>query len=72
MSYAIYGESDTYVHLVSAETREGVIGLFAADVMSVGVNMKDVYNIYAVQDNREDKELEDFIMNIIKGAQQEV
>lgn len=68
MSFAIYGESTGYVHLVSALTREKVIHLFLEDVKDVGVDIKAVYNIYAVEDSQEDKELEDFIEMVIKEA----
>lgn len=70
MSFAVYGESSSYVHLVSANTREDVIALFVADVNEVGVRLSTVHNIYAVENNREDKDLEDFIENIIKGSKQ--
>ena len=66
MSFAIYGESSGYVHLVSADTREDVIALFVADVQEVGVQLNTVHNIYAVENNREDKDLEDFIEKLIK------
>ena len=66
MSFAVYGESSGYVHLVSADTRDDVIALFVADVQEVGVQLNTVHNIYAVENNREDKDLEDFIEKLIK------
>ena len=66
MSFAIYGESNGYVHLVSADTRAKAVDLFVADIQEVGVDINAVYNVYAVENNREDKELEDFIEEMIK------
>lgn len=68
MSYAIYGESDTYVHLVSGETPAHALSEFMADLDSVGVNIAHVSNIYAVNGREEAVELEDAINQIIKDA----
>lgn len=68
MSFAIYGESQTYVHLTSADTREGVICAFLDDVAAVNVDLSTVFNIFAVEDSREDRELEDEIQFLIDGA----
>lgn len=69
MSFAIYGESTGYVHLVSADTRAKAVDLFITDIQEVGVEINAVYNVYAVQDNKEDKDLEDFIEEMIKAKQ---
>lgn len=68
MSFAIYGESSGYVHLVTGPTRVDTLNLFLADLEEVGVTIKEVFNVYAVEDNREDKDLEDFIENMINEA----
>lgn len=68
MSFAIYGESQTYVHLTSSDTREGVIQAFIQDVGDVGVELGTVFNIFAVENSREDMELEDEVRNLIKVA----
>lgn len=72
MSFAIYGESDGYVHLVSADTQANAAQLFVDDILEVGVKLGNVYNIYAVENNREDKELEDFIEKMIEESKQSV
>lgn len=68
MSFAIYGESQTYVHLASSDTREGVIGAFLDDLAAVNVELSTVFNVFAVEDSREDRELEDEIQFLIDGA----
>ena len=65
MSFAIYGESNTYVFLATAATREKVIHLFLKDVQDTGVKLAEVFNIFAVEGNREDKDTEDFITAMI-------
>ena len=69
MSFALYGESDGYVHLVAAEDRDEIIDLFIADLAEVNVDITAVFNVYAVQDNKEDKDLEDLIEEMIKAKQ---
>lgn len=69
MAFAIYGETSGYVHLVSADTREEVVNLFIADLVEVNVELCEVYNVFAVKDNQEDKSLEDEIENLIKEVQ---
>lgn len=69
MSYAIYGESSGYVHLVTGQTPAHVMDEFFADLDSVNVNISKVYNVYAVNGREEFKELEDAIELIIKEAQ---
>lgn len=71
MSFAIYGESDSYVHLVTAETSEKALSLFLDDIHEVGASLKRVFNVYAVEGNHEDKDLEDYIENMINEAQNE-
>lgn len=68
MSYAIYGESDTYVHLVTGDTPAHALSEFMADVEGVGVSIAHVSNIYAVNGREEAVELEDTINKIIKDA----
>ena len=68
MSYAIYGESQTYVHLTSADTREEVVKAFLTDLSDVGVDIAAVFNIFAVENSREDSELEDEIRYLIAEA----
>lgn len=68
MSFAIYGESDTYVHLVTADTRVDVLNMFLADLVEFGVKIQNVFNVYAVENNSEDKDLEDFIEKLIESA----
>lgn len=68
MSFALYGESQSYVHLVSAETAEKAVSLFLEDLREVGVELKTVLNIFAVEGNKENKELEDFVTDLIREA----
>lgn len=68
MSYAIYGESDTYVFLVTSPTSEQAIEEFITDVNDVGVKLSHVYNIFAVNGREEDKQLEDTLEAIIAQA----
>lgn len=68
MSYAIYGESDTYVFLVTSPTAEQAIEEFITDVKDVGVKLSHVYNIFAVNGRTEDKYLEDKLEAIIAQA----
>jgi hypothetical protein len=69
MSYAIYGESDTYVHLVTGKTPSHALSEFFADLDSVGVNIAHITNVYAVKGRDEAVELENAINTIIKEAQ---
>lgn len=66
MSFSIYGESQDYIHLVSAPTREKAVHLFIADIQGVDVPLHHVLNIYAVEGNKEDPELEEFVQEMIK------
>lgn len=68
MSYAIYGESETYVFLVTGETPAHAVSEFIADVKEMGVALGNVYNVYAVNGRHEDKELEDAVEAIIKQS----
>lgn len=68
MSYAIYGESDSYVHLVTGDSAAHALSEFMADIESVGVNIAHVINIYAVNGREEAVELEDAINKIIADA----
>lgn len=68
MSYAIYGESLGYVHLVASECEDAIVSQFIVDVENVGVNLKDVYNVIAVKDSSEYPDLEDRIFKLIKEA----
>lgn len=72
MSYAIYGESDTYVHLVTGDTDAHALSEFMEDIKSVGVTIDKVFNIYAVNGREEAVELENALNAIIANAQQEV
>lgn len=68
MSFAIYGESQTYVHLTSADTRKDVIDAFLNDVACVGVDLATVFNIFAVENSREDRDLENEILKMIEDS----
>lgn len=68
MSYAIYGESDTYVFLVTGDTHAHVVSEFTNDVHEMGVPLGSVYNIFAVNGREEDKQLEDTLEAIIAQA----
>lgn len=65
MSFAIYGESDTYVFLATADTREKAVNMFIKDVVDTGVKLAEVFNIFAVEGDKEDKDTEDFITQLI-------
>lgn len=68
MSFAIYGESQGYVHLTSADTRDKVIKAFLTDLSDVGVDISTVFNVFAVENSREDSDLEDEIRYLISEA----
>ena len=68
MSYAIYGESDTYVFLVTGETPAHALSEFMQDINDVGVLIRNVYNIYAVNGRQEAVELENAVNAIIADA----
>lgn len=74
MSYAIYAESDSYVHLVTAETSKAVLDLLIEDMSMVGVGFRDLKpaSVYAVIKNVEDIEMQNRIFDLIKKAQKEV
>lgn len=65
MSFAIYGESNTYVFLATANSREKAVHLFLKDVKDTGVKLAEVFNVFAVEGNKEDKDTEDFITMLI-------
>lgn len=68
MSFAIYGESDTYVHLVAAETKREVVRLFLEDIRSVNKELKKITNVYAVESNQENIELQRYVEALIIEA----
>jgi anion-transporting ArsA/GET3 family ATPase len=68
MSYAIYGESETYIHLVTADTESEVVDLFLEDIKSVNQELKNITNVYAVNRNQEASDLERYIESMIKEA----
>lgn len=68
MSFAIYGESDTYVHLVTADTKSAVVHLFLQDIESVNKELKNIINVYAVEGNQENTALERYIEALINEA----
>lgn len=68
MSFAVYGESQAYVHLSSADTREEVVKAFLTDLSDVGVDISTVFNVFAVEKSREDSDLEDEIRHLIIEA----
>lgn len=68
MSFALYGESDAWVHLVSADTREQVVNEFLADLHEFNVPLSAVINVYAVEGREECKDLEDLIQGLIEEA----
>lgn len=65
MAFAIYGESLGYIHLVASDCEDAIVSQFVTDVESVGVKLKDVYNIIAVKDSKEHPDLEDRIRKLI-------
>lgn len=67
MSYAIYGESTGYVHLVAGDSRTEVVNLFIKDLQTTGVDINEIFNVFAVENNQEDKELEDCVEKLIRG-----
>lgn len=68
MSFAIYGESGAYVHLVGATTFDEAVSLFLEDVESVGVELKNVFNVYAAVGNQENRMLENHVIELIENA----
>lgn len=68
MSFAIYGESETYVHLVTGETESEAVELFLEDITSVNQELKNITNVYAVNRNQEATSLERYIEALIKEA----
>ena len=68
MSYAIYGESDSYVHLVTGETPTHALSEFMDDLNSVGVSISNVHNVYAVNGRQEAVEIENALNQMIKAA----
>jgi hypothetical protein len=68
MSFALYGESDAYVHLISADTQEQAVSDFLADLREFNVPLHAVINVYAVEGRDECKDLEDLIQELIEEA----
>lgn len=71
-SFALYGESDTYVHLVGATTFDEAVRLFLEDVENVGVELKNVFNVYAAVGNQENRMLENHVIELIENAKNDV
>jgi hypothetical protein len=67
MSFAIYGESNGYVHLVAGDSRTEVVNLFIEDLQATGVDINEIFNVFGVENNQEDKELEDCVEKLIRG-----
>lgn len=68
MSYALYGESLAYVHLVAHEDQDTLIDMFFKDINDMGVKPHEVYNVYAVFGNQECRKLEERVLKIISGV----
>jgi hypothetical protein len=68
MAFAIYGESLGYVHLIASDDSESAVAKFVTDIESVGVSLKDVYNVTAVENLRQDTDLEDRVRKLIREA----
>lgn len=68
MSFAVYGETQSYVHLISASTREEAVDLFFSDIAQFGCDPSSVFNVFAVEGDKEDKELEDLILKVVEEA----
>lgn len=66
MTYAIYAESDGYVHLVSAHSVSDVLNLLTKDIHSVAVKYGQLFNVYACKDGDECPDLEDIVNKYIK------
>lgn len=72
MSFAIYGESLTYIHLVSAKTRSQALQDFIADIKSVGVDPATVYGVVAAKGRDEDQKLQNSFYEYVKLEKQNV
>lgn len=68
MSYALYGESLAYVHLVAHEDQDTLIDMFFKDVDSMNVKRNEVYNVYAVFGNQECRALEQRVLKMIEES----
>lgn len=68
MSFAIYGESLGYVHLVTAEDQDSVLRMFFDDVKSCNVQLEHIGNIYAVEGKDECLDLQDAVNKAIQEA----
>lgn len=68
-TYAIYAESDGYVHLVTGMTETQVVNLLIEDIVSVNVNLRDIFNVYAVNGRQENVALENRINKLIAQDQ---
>jgi len=69
MSYALYAESEGYVHLVSAESVSETFRRLSEDIDSVGVTFGKLFNVYACKGGQEFPELEDLVNKYIKENQ---
>lgn len=69
MSYAIYAESNGYVHLVSASTPSGAFELLSKDLLETGVQFKELLKVYACKDGGEFPDLEDLVKIHIKNKE---
>lgn len=70
MSYAIYAESNAYVHLVSASTPAGAFDLLTKDLRDTGVQFKEILKVYACKDGDEFPDLEDLVKIHIRKENQ--
>lgn len=71
MAFAIYGESLGYIHLVASDSEDSAVSQFITDVEGVGVNLKDVYSVVAVENSQEHPGLEDRVRKLIREARGE-
>lgn len=69
MTFAIYAESETYVHLVSATSETEVFKLLSEDIKSVGVTFGQLFNVHACKGGHEYPDLEDLVNKYIKENQ---
>lgn len=72
--FAIYAESDSYVHLVTAPTSQAAVEYLIEDIEGVCVKLGELrpQTVFAVHGRVEDVEMEDRIVDLIKKAQEEV
>lgn len=65
MAFAIYGESFGYVHLIASDDADSAVAKFVTDVEGVGVRLKEVYNVIAVENNQQCVDLENRVTALI-------